>query len=72
MRIQPLLFKAETLCKEHIRRYQGSKRCVERHKFYSPFYLDLVEVLASFERDHIVGGDASDWFICGVLRSVEC
>lgn len=35
------------------------------------FYLDLVKVLASFERDHVVGGDAGDGFICRVLGFVE-
>lgn len=34
-------------------------------------YLDLVEVLSRLKGDHIVGGDASDRFICGVLCSVE-
>lgn len=34
-------------------------------------YLDLVEVLSRLKGHHIVGGDADDWFICGVLRSVE-
>lgn len=71
MRIQTLLFKAETLWKEHIRSYQGKQPCAESHELDSSLYLDLVEVLASFERDHVVGGDAGDGFICGVLRSVE-
>lgn len=34
-------------------------------------YLDLVEVLSSLKGHHVVGGDADDRFICGVLRSVE-
>lgn len=34
-------------------------------------YLDLVEVLSRIKGNHVVGGDASDGFICGVPRSVE-
>lgn len=34
-------------------------------------YLDLVEVLSCLKGDHVVGGDAGDRFICGVLCSVE-
>ena len=34
-------------------------------------YLDLVEVLSRIEGNHVVGGDASDGFICGVPCSVE-
>lgn len=36
-----------------------------------PDYLDLVEVLARLEGDHVVGGDAGDGRVRGVLGSVE-
>lgn len=72
MWIQPLLFKAETLRKEHIRRYQGCYNAVQSHlSLTRHLYLDLVEVLASFKRDHVVGGDAGDGFICGILGFVK-
>lgn len=71
MRIQPLLFKAETLWAEQ-RCYHGRKWCIEADELDLPLYLDLVEVLAGFEGDHIVGRDAGDGFICGILCSVEC
>lgn len=35
-------------------------------------YLDLVEVLSCLEWDHVVGRDACNGLICGVLCSVEC
>lgn len=35
-------------------------------------YLDLVEVLSCLKRDHVVGRDARNGLICGVLCSVEC
>lgn len=70
VRIQPLLFKAETLWAEQSC-YHRRQWCTEADELDSPLYLDLVEVLAGFEGDHIVGGDASDGFICRILRSVE-
>lgn len=71
MRIQPLLFKAEALREERRGRHRGRKGRAEPRELVPPLYLDLVEVLAGFKGDHVVGGDAGDGLVRGVPRSVE-
>lgn len=37
----------------------------------SVWYLDLVKVLASLKRNHVVGGDTDDGFVCRVFGSIK-